>query len=543
MTSSFHYDDPSGAFSIDLGTQAVRLGSIDGLSEKAYMGEADSSRISIDDPDADVGNSGDAILGLKTFVMREGAAPAGNKRVFTGYIGARDYYSDLSLDTGAARRIDIELTDLNAALAFEIPHTDDANRPAETVGERITWLLASTELDAVDNGFVVYPDDPIDPTDYRGQYAKNVLSECAMVVGFNFFLYYDEAATQISLWFQDSNTSTDYSTDARLSNVLSECDSFPVEGEGATKTWAVGKARLRRDPSKVSSAVYQTYEGGFLYVERPATVATYALRETVSSNSNVKTQALAQVEANRMLTENATEDDVISVPVQVPAANVNDIRAGQRIEAHFRQLPGYGDDFHWFRVVKRNVKQQQMTPELYVIDLELSPMPDVLECNYDLTEDGTYGLLPNTSFYIHPSDGVLYYLRPGLYYPVAPTPGFVGNWHFGLYATGGVDYMGDCVQNTLRIIVVGNGTMTIQTETYLGGVRGFGVWKGKGAPSTLGPTEFIGNYSSGDAVEVVIDDAVDGDCVRIIDIKDVGGTGKGGCGGKMGYSSVTWVGV
>ena len=52
-----------------------------------------------------------------------------------------------------------------------------------------------------------------------------------------------------------------------------------------------------------------------------------------------------------------------------------------------------------------------------------------------------------------------------------PTIDHIGNWNFpepyiGGGGPGTIDYAGDCAQNNLRFIVVGPGTLTIQTEMY-----------------------------------------------------------------------------
>ena len=75
----------------DLGTEAVRLGQIAGLSTQAQLGIVDGSSIGIDDPDSDVGHDGDGIVGLKQFDWRESACPVGRRLIWTGYVGPRTY--------------------------------------------------------------------------------------------------------------------------------------------------------------------------------------------------------------------------------------------------------------------------------------------------------------------------------------------------------------------------------------------------------------------------------------------------------------------
>jgi len=66
-----------------------------------------------------------------------------------------------------------------------------------------------------DNGYVIYPTAPtMEANNYNGQHEGDVLADCSLAIGYNYFLYYDEAAGQVSLFFDDSNTSTAYSSSA-----------------------------------------------------------------------------------------------------------------------------------------------------------------------------------------------------------------------------------------------------------------------------------------------------------------------------------------
>lgn len=366
MTVVYRYVDPMGAFNVDLGNQVVRLGELEGFAETAELGAVGFSHIAFDDPTGTVGHSGDHIVGLKQFQVIENAAPSGKQRIYTGYTGPRRYHRDprKSAIVGDDRIIDCDLVELNCILQFNVISGDDGERPAESAGDRLTWLLASGYLEAIDNGLVAYPATTMDANDYRGQFPTDVLSDLAMATGYNFFLYYDEAANQVSLWFDDSNTSTNYTADIALSNVLSDINN--------TTVFSAANGVLHRDPGKVVSGVYLPYANGAFYDTDPATAAAYAPRDRVAPNANVKSAEMAQTQVARMLAENATEDDTVTCSVELPAANVNDIKRGQRVSARFSHLPGY-ESFFWFRVVKRTVKQIVKTPDRYTLDLELSP--------------------------------------------------------------------------------------------------------------------------------------------------------------------------
>ena len=108
---------PGGpGWSVDLGDQAVRLGSIKGIVQEAELGAVGISSIYIDDLTGTAGHAGDAIIGLKQFDWKDDRAPSGHRTIWTGYIGDRRYRrgssgESPSLITEAARIIDITLVD------------------------------------------------------------------------------------------------------------------------------------------------------------------------------------------------------------------------------------------------------------------------------------------------------------------------------------------------------------------------------------------------------------------------------------------------
>jgi hypothetical protein len=208
------------------------------------------------------------------------------------------------------------------------------------------------------------------------------------------------------------------------------------------------------------------------------------------------------------------------------------------VQVKFTHLPGY-ESFTWCRVIRRTVIQEQAT-DRYIIDMDLSPQEaaaPVPACSDGATADGTFyplgGDPPGTGSPPNPSDGVVFYWRAGLEYPWTDDTGTVGGWHFSLLGNGGsgtIDYAGDCVNNRLIFVIVGNGTMTIQTEMYAATPKAMVV--------TIRGTD-VQTFTSGDSVEVVIDDRTDGDCVTLVEIRDLGLA----CGGKWGWSQMDWVGA
>lgn len=385
MTMTFYYFSPttptSTTFTVDLGTDAVRLGNMGGLIDAAEVGATGMCNIEIDDPLGDVGHNSDAILGLKQFFVVEDACPPGDQRLWTGYILDRRYRRGQdSLRLGAARKIDVTLLDVNTLMTFRILTDPDVVRPPETVDERMAWFLAADPMSAVifDNGFVDSSAVDMDACDYTGQTPGDVLGDMALAAGFNYFLYYDETANQDSLWFADSNTSTWYVSALSLSNDLADLDIAAVNAGTATIWPMAPDAELVRDPSRVYAGVFLPYSGGTVYrTETDVGLTTsdiYGFRDGAAPTANVKSAPTAEALADRLLLESASdaEDDRITCRVQLPASLATAIKAGQRLQVKATHLPGY-EDFRWCRVLRRTVAQDNPTDAYYTVTLELSP--------------------------------------------------------------------------------------------------------------------------------------------------------------------------
>jgi hypothetical protein len=377
MTATIRYRNAFGAtntFNVDLGNTTVRLGSVPGLTELAEHLSVGSSTVIIDDASGTVGHSSDALLGLQLMTWDESAASAGNQRVYTGIIDYREYArgdsSRGSLRTGVSRQITVSLNDLNALPGFRvIPQTDTtAKRPAETVKARLTWILGSTYLSGLvaDNGLVADASAfTMTAADYRGQRPVNVINDCELAANWFAFVYPDETQTVLaSLFFDDANVSTAYTSTVKLSNVLADIDGSTVFGST--------NGVLKRTPQDVGDGVYLPYTKGAVYRTRSATTATYGHRDLIASNANLSDATHANQEADNFLWAHHTEEDRITCEVQVPAASVNLIRAGHRIQVKFSHLPGY-TSYTWCRVLSRSPGQPLETDQRYTLTLELSP--------------------------------------------------------------------------------------------------------------------------------------------------------------------------
>ena len=360
---------------------AVRLGTIAGLIDDAELGTVGVSSLLFDDPLGTLGHAGDAIAGLKQLYVDETAAPAGNQRLWTGYIADRRYHRGTdSLITGVARKIDATLVDINSFLSFRIfaPVTMDATssfvRPAETDVARVAALLTVVDFLSTtlfDLGLVETTGGvAMDACDYTGQHPADALNDCSQASGRNHFVYYDESVNKYGLFYHFDYDPV-YDSALQISNVLADVDNvttFAPEPD----------AELVRDPSRIVSAVYMPYTGGTAYRTRPQNASNYAWRDGSAPSANVKTLAKANARADRYLIDSVPEDDRITCTIKIPREYVTGIKAGQRIQSKFTHLPNGSNStwfgFQWCRVLNRNVMANEQTNTLYNMRLELSPI-------------------------------------------------------------------------------------------------------------------------------------------------------------------------
>ncbi len=346
----------------DLGNAAVRLGVGFSLVESAELGYIGMSRVTVDD----VAGSLD-LVGLHPFHVAETACTWG--RLFTGYFADRNIVRAASLRLGASRVWDCTVTDQNASMQFEIIRNSGANRPAETDIARITWLLGSGFTGPVGSSTTFIDSSgavDMDASDYRGRTMADLLSDCSQQSGKNYFLTYDETANQIILHYYAGTSSLNTSTQ-KISNVLGDAD-------GTTIFAPQEDVVLYRDPSSVYSGVYLAYGTGVsaVYeVDAGTEAAIGHKRELSQTDSTVSSATQASAKANKYLADSANEEDRITVTLnKVPAAQVNLIRPGQRLQVKFTHLPGY-TSYTYIRVARRTVTQQDENQLLYRVIYEL----------------------------------------------------------------------------------------------------------------------------------------------------------------------------
>jgi hypothetical protein len=262
---------------------------------------------------------------------------------------------------------------------------------------------------------------------------------------------------------------------------------------------------------------------------------------------NVKSAATARARGRRYLRDLATEEHVVSAAILVPPEHLNKLRAGQRLQVKFTHLGPWYREWTWLRAISRTIRE--VTPEVYEIAVELTTdNPAGAAACPNPTPGGSYWPLggSNPAKTAFPSDGVVYYLRPGLFYPITPTPGHVGTWHFAVFSLGGeglTDYAGSRTQNRLRFIVVGGGIMTIQTQQFESAYRPLIVRVFHAGVAASGGTQ-VGGIAvdavyladAGDEIVVPVSTHDGTVCTHWVDVMDTGTE----AGGKWGWSRMIW---
>jgi len=401
MALTFRYSDPRGidepAASTDLGTDTVRFGTI-ALAQSADVGEPAVSGLEIDDP-----NGSWNFAGLRSFYARETSAPSNNQIVWRGVIEDRRVSRADSFRTTTARRWSMDLVDYNWNLGKRVLVDADSKRPDETAGDRIRWLLASAaHVNLNDYGHVTYPTDQMEANDYRGQRATDVLADCAVETGYTFFCEYNEAHERPELFFFNPNSTT-YTSTLKISNDYTDWD-------GVITFAPYEDAILTRSPTRIAYGVYLAYANGSVYVRNDTTGEQFAKIDQTAPMSNVKHAARARRIATHFLNDNDEEDDRITCAIKVPAAQVNDLRAGQRLQVKFTHLPGY-ESFIYMRVLRRTVIQEEEggghrgfanTEAYYKLELELTPTNDAGDLTCSTALSGAVTLSVDTQPYTAP---------------------------------------------------------------------------------------------------------------------------------------------
>ena len=351
-------------------TNRIQLVEEKGFSTRAVLGEADTIHVVVDDPLLAL-----TILGRKVWKMVEDTCPVGNQVVWRGVTGVKR----ISRGSGSAtfpfgRRWIVELIEDNVRLGRRAITVPQANRPAETVSARLTWLLTTPGYSGliVDRGLVEASSVMLDAVDYTNRTGADVLRDLATESGFNFFARYRELTDDLELAFRDDDTSQLDTSTLRISN---------AGDEDLITTWPSGwDAELEQSPERKADEVVLPYTGGT--VVRPATLTASPddVVSLVAPTAAVKTAATATILADRLLDQHDSEDERIpAIRIVLPAANLNDVKPGHLIQAKLTHLPGF-ETYRPCRVLSKSFgRPDGETQAFYDVDLALSPaLPPII---------------------------------------------------------------------------------------------------------------------------------------------------------------------
>lgn len=363
---------PAGIGSDTIIANAVEIDPGFSFTESAALGEAPVVSIMVDDPSAAYD-----FAGLKRWYVTETACPSGDQLIWNGYINdqtvSRGSGTDQLFALSSQRRWTLDLEEMNAILGFRVITDTDGNRPAETASERLSWLLnASDYLTTVnDNGLVNWTGldaFAMDANDYRGQFAQDVLSDLAVQSGYIFWAFYDKDAdddSRLSLFFDDPD-SRSYTSAIVISNY--------GDADGLTIFAPSEDTELHRSPDRVAAGVYLPYSGGSVYEYDLATSYEFGFRDRVAPMAEVKTAAKATALALRFLSDNDEQTITVSTSIRMAAADVNDVKRGQVLQARFQHFPDYTSLTYWRVIRKTWAVPENRTQAYYDVALELAPV-------------------------------------------------------------------------------------------------------------------------------------------------------------------------
>jgi hypothetical protein len=348
------------------------------FSESAYFGEADTGgKVVVDDDDSSI-----EIVGLKRVEVLETAAPVGDQRLYTGFVGARPYRRSKNYGTVGplAREIEIPLTEINTVVGDLFLRGSTWNRKhREKASTLLAALLASGFIECEDRGKVVYPDVWMDPNDYRNTPAGSVLSAIATVTGYDFTLLHDdEGETVPELFFDDFDRSRSTRPTApgsatrptRIPTTTSSCRSIPGRASSSSAT----RRTSARAPSTPTPRARSTSR-------RPATAAAFRDRDASVGSTDGQDQGAGQRQARRLAQRPRRGRGHVLSAILNPA-EVNKIRRGHRVFVTLTYAPGL-ESGAWCRVTNRKVSQPAGHDLKYRLDLAQAPAPDLHQPDRD----------------------------------------------------------------------------------------------------------------------------------------------------------------
>lgn len=475
------------------------------------------------------------IVGLNAANIEEDDSIAADPYIWAGRFGTRTEERGRYL-TGASRDIAAELQDINTIASNYIAgDTEDADRPEESHEARMAWV-AATMPNIDDDSLVIITSSVTMPEyDYTGMSWQQVIDDCARASGYQSFIYYDGANDLRQLVYAESG-GTWLTTDLRITNLIAD-----VLDDETGLTFFGADLRLEWDPSRVASRVYGRGDSIDAFRTNSATEVLHARRDVAMDFPTVRTQAVLEARMDRALANDLdTETRTLKGSVELPSTHASMFRAGMRFACHATHLSGFQEDFAYVRLLMTN--HTLLTPTRYKVEFEAEPAGegsvDPVSCEggeYAPTATGTYD---PTNGPDADADAVVYYIRFGDAQPFEPDPDYTGNPNFPEYGAGGSpDYMGDCAGNTVRVMVVGAGTLVVSTTTYGGSPRNITAnlqHYDEGVPGPVSDDVQSGVTGDDFTFEVSTHDGAE--CIHWVDISDTGVV----CGGKFGFAGADW---
>jgi hypothetical protein len=345
---------------------AIQLVTETGFSAKATIGEADTIHVIVDDP----GGTLDFVA-YKPWKMVETAAPVGRQVAWYGFVTDQeigDRAGDTVFTTGVGRAWELTLDECNGFIGRRVLWATTP-RPAETVSARLAWLMNQAGFTGIifDHGLIETDTTQLDPRDYNGLYGAEVLRDCSLVSGLNFFVRYREASDDLELAFYNSRTSALDTSTLRISNDPADID--------YVTTWPPHmETKLRRGATRIAGGIYLPFNGGAFFGNNPAVETAFGFVDRVAPAAAVTTYATAAPLVNRLLLEHSEQDErIVPLKVRLPAANLNDVYQGQRIEFRHTRRPGW-QSFRSARLAMKSFSRPpNRTQDFYDVDMELTP--------------------------------------------------------------------------------------------------------------------------------------------------------------------------
>ncbi|MDP3972226.1 MAG: hypothetical protein Q8P61_04850, partial [Candidatus Nanopelagicales bacterium] len=343
------------------------------IMQRAEEGSVAHSTLVVDDPSGNL-----TLKGHRRIYFVETSAPAGEQVIGNTYIGTK------TIDRGdwvvgpLARTYSVQLADTNTLIGRRLMVGEDANRPAETDVQRVQWLQTTTEANEFNASSTYINTDgavDMDAVDYRQQSVEAILNDCSQASHKNYWVIYEEALGEFSLWY-DWDHSPTYDSTILLSNDEADIDDSTTFAYFPT-------SNLTQDPSRVYSGTLVPFQPAntettsWVYETQLSTGNEFVFRDVSYPSINVKTEAKARARAILYNTDSASEEDVFHVSFVVPSAKVNALMHGHRVQIKGTHWGFSGGNsyttYTWTRCLTRTVTQ--LAPTHYRIDAELTPVP------------------------------------------------------------------------------------------------------------------------------------------------------------------------